>query len=104
MTLEIIELTEAEFDAQFPLLPNHLNPNATWCFDEDRGCLFETYGQEFEFVRQQNPQSVWTLVDGEHDTQYLLSGIHFVNRIGYLVSAVALPKGTEIEVRLDASG
>ncbi len=101
MILETIELSEAEFDAQFPLLQNHLNPNATWCFDEDRGCLFETYGPEFEFVRHQNPQSVWTLVDGDHDTQYLLSGIHFVNRIGYLISTVSLPEGLEAQVQLD---
>jgi hypothetical protein len=43
---------------------------------------------------------VWTLVDGDDGDQYLLSGFHFVNRIGYLVSTVAVPEGLDINVRL----
>ena len=39
----IIELTEDEFDEQYPLVANHLNPNATWGIVDGKGCLFETY-------------------------------------------------------------
>jgi hypothetical protein len=31
---------------------------------------------------------------------YIRSGIHFVNRIGYLISTVPVPEGTDIEVRI----
>ncbi len=41
-----IELTEDEFDEQFPLVTNHLDPHASWAFDDGRGCLFGTYGEE----------------------------------------------------------
>ncbi len=41
MTDSII-LTEDEFDRRYELLPNHLNPNASWATGIGPGCLFET--------------------------------------------------------------
>lgn len=95
-----IELSEEEFDARYPLLINHLNPSASWAFGDGPGCLFETYGEELEFVQRQDPRTVWTLVDGDDGDQYLVSGLHFVNRIGYLVSTVPVPDDTDIEVHI----
>jgi hypothetical protein len=100
MNHTLIKMTEDEFDDRYPLVANHLNPNASWCFGDGPGCLFETYGEELEFVRQQDPCTVWTFVDGDDGDQYVLSGFHFVNRIGYLVSTVAVPEGTDIEVHI----
>jgi len=100
MTTTLIEIDEDTFDALYPLRPNHLNPNASWGYSDGPGCLFETYGQELEFVRQQDPLTVWTLVDGDDGDQYLVSGIHFVNRIGYLISTVQVPTGVDIQVRI----
>ena len=85
---------------QYPLVVNHLNPNASWCVGDGPGCLFETYGEELTFVRQQDPRTIWTLVDGDDGDQYLINGFHFVNRIGYLVSTVPVPEETDIEVRI----
>ena len=67
---------------------------------EGRGCLFETHGRELEFVRRQDPRTVWTFVDGDDDDQYVVSGFHFVNRIGYLISTVAVPEGVDFEVHI----
>ena len=89
-----IEITEAEFESQYPLLTNHLNPNASWVVNDDRGCLFETDGEEMEFVRQQDPRTVWTLVEDE-----IISGFHTVNRMGYLLSTVPVPEGTHVVVQ-----
>jgi hypothetical protein len=93
-------MSEDEFDSHYPLLKNHLNPIASWVYGEGPGCLFETYGEELTFVQQQDPSTVWTLVDGDEGDQYLLRGFHFVNRIGYLVSTVAVPESVDIEVRI----
>jgi len=93
-----LEITEDEFDTQYPLVINHLNPNASWTFGDGPGCLFETYGQELAFVRSQNPRTIWTLVDGDDGSQFLLSGFHIVNRIGYLVSTVPFPEDVDILV------
>jgi hypothetical protein len=98
-----IELSEDAFDALFPLIPNHLDPAAGWALGEGRGCLFETYGDELEFVRRQNPRAIWTLLDGD-DGMCVTSGFHRVNRIGYLVSSVLVPEGVDIEVPLPEQG
>ena len=100
MTHSLIEITEDEFDARYPLRTNHLNPHASWAFGDDRGCLFETYGEELAFVRQQDRRTIWTLVDGDDGDQYLQSGFHIVNRIGYLLSTVPVPEGADIQVRI----
>jgi hypothetical protein len=97
MTINL-EITEDEFDATYPLRSNHLNPNASWLIGDGPGCLFETYGEELAFVRQQDPRTVWTLLDGEDDNQLLLSGYHFVNRIGYLISTTLVPDNQAIQV------
>jgi hypothetical protein len=100
MTETFIELSEDAFDMTYPLVPNHLNPNASWGDGEGTGCLFETYGEELEFVRKQDPRTVWTLLDGDDGDLYLASGYHFVNRIGYFVSTVPIPDGTFIQVHI----
>ena len=51
MTNSLIEISENEFDQQYPLLMNHLKEHASWALDEGRGCLFGTHGQELAFVR-----------------------------------------------------
>jgi len=100
MTEIFIELTEDEFDEQYALVPNHINPSASWAFGDAGGCLFETYGEEFEFVRRYDPSKVWTLVDGDGGDLYLVSGLHYVNRVGYLLSRNPIPKNTTVQVRL----
>jgi hypothetical protein len=78
MTKTYLKFTEDEFEQRYTLAPNHLNPNASWTYGEGNGCLFETYGEELAFVRQQDPRTVWTLIEGD-DAQYLLSGFHIVS-------------------------
>jgi len=103
MTTTLIEMTEEDFDEQFPLLRNHLNPNASWGFDDEPGCLFETYGEELAFVREQDANRIWTFIDGDDGDCYVVSGYHHVNRIGYLVSMRPVPEDTDIEVRIPMS-
>jgi hypothetical protein len=99
-----LELSEDAFDEHYPLVPNHLNPNAAWVYLDIGGCLFETYGPELEFIRQQDPSRVWTLIDNDDDGQSLVSGFHFVNRIGYLVSTIPVPAGVQISVNIPCGG
>ena len=97
------DLTECEFDSEYPLIVNHLNPSAGWAFDDQGGCLFDTYGPEFEFVRQQDPQQVWTLVDTDNGHMAVISGLHYVNRIGYLISQIPLPRDEEVTVHISCN-
>ena len=102
MTETATELSEEEFDALFPLLPNRLNPHAAWTDSSGTGHLFETHGDELAFVGRQDPRTAWTLVDSEDGSLQLLSGFHVVNRIGYLVSSVPLPSDRCHTVRLES--
>lgn len=102
MTTKDIFLAENQFTAQYPLIRNPFDPDAGWGTGEpNEGCLFETYGEEFEFVRKQDPNTVWTWMDGE-EGQLVLSGLHLVNRIGYLVSTKPRPPNTWIVVELES--
>lgn len=100
MTHRFLEITEDEFDDRFPLVPNHLNPTAGWAVGEGGGCLFETFGAELAFVRQQDPRHVWTLIDGDDGDLYVVSGFCLVNRLGYLVSIDPAPADTTIQARV----
>jgi len=100
MPEDFIELTEDEFDDRYPLVPNHLNPNASWGSGDGPGCLFETYGMEFDFIRQQDTRTVWTIVDGDDGDMYVVSALHFVNRIGYLISTVVIPDNVTVQVHI----
>jgi len=96
-----ILLSEDEFDRRYSLLVNHLDPHATWAFGDGPGRLFGLSGPEIEFVMAQDPRTVWTLIDGDNGDPWLVSGLHLVNRVGYLVSAVPVPQGKFVEVRLE---
>jgi hypothetical protein len=103
MNATLIELTEDEFDARYPLVPNHINPTAGWAVGDAGGCLFETYGDEFDYVRRFDPNRVWTLVDGDDGDLYVVNGLHLVNRVGYLLSRDPVPPGVCVQVHIPMS-
>ena len=48
---------------------------------------FETYGEEWEFVKSQDPKYVWTEIDGDMST-LLVTGIGWINRMVYYICEV----------------
>lgn len=62
--------------------------------------MFETYGDEVEFVKQQDPAYIWMYGDGDDGGSYIWNGWHFVNRIGYFITSVPCPPDTTIQVRV----
>ena len=70
-------------DLYLPIV-NHLDANASFD-DGNGGIMFETYGEEVEYVFAQPSAVVWTYVDGDDGT-YILAGRHYVNRIGYFIT------------------
>lgn len=93
------DLTEDMFIERFRSIVNHLDHSTG--FDFGYGCcLFNTYGEEFKFVCDQYAARIWTLIEGDNGL-YIESGLHFVNRLGYFVSATEAPAGQMISVRLD---
>ncbi len=50
-----------------------------------QGKMYETYGEEYEYVKSIHPNFVWTLVDGDMSS-YIVAGMAYVNRIGYYIT------------------
>ena len=96
------EITENQFEETYNALTNHLNPDAAWQRNfAPPGQLFEAHGPEYQFVLAQNPAHVWSLTEGDiEDEFHLVSGRIPNNRLGYLVTAEAVPDGEHILVRI----
>lgn len=60
--------------------------------------MFETYGKDWEAVRKLDPHRVVTLVDAEGKSIFV-TGVHYVNRIGYYL--IEPPWVEEGEIELD---
>jgi hypothetical protein len=49
--------------------------------------MFETYGEEVEFVRNYDPKYVWTSLQGDM-SDLICAGYHYVNRLAYYITEV----------------
>ena len=49
--------------------------------------MFETYGDEWEFIKSQDPRYVWTNVQGDM-SDLIVAGVAYVNRLSYYVTEV----------------
>lgn len=82
-----------EWEEQYTPMRNHMNPEASW-----NGTMFETYGDEVKFIYDFDSTHIWTYCDGDDGGTYLVSGRHYVNRIGYFITEVPVPFDDLIEV------
>jgi hypothetical protein len=78
---KLIEMTFEEADEQFKFILNSYDIDAS--FD---GLMYETYGDEVEFIKSQPQNRIWMYGDGDDGGTYIWSGWGFVNRIGYFLS------------------
>jgi hypothetical protein len=77
-----------EWETAFKPLINHLDDNASWQDGEGNGIMFETYGDEYEFVnKHKESRQVWSYRDDEYEGLILVSGMAH-NPIGYFVTEV----------------
>ena len=90
-----IEMTEDEWYETYKPIKNSIDINSS--FD---GHMFETYGEEVEFVKAQDENRIWMYGDGDDGGSYIWSGWGFVNRIGYFVTEVPCPPDTTIQIQV----
>lgn len=96
---KFIEMTEEEWFETYKPIPNHLDENASFN-DGEHGYMFETYGDEVEFVKAQDENRIWMYGDGDDGGSYIWSGWGFVNRLGYFITEVPCPDGLTIQVQV----
>ena len=91
-------LTYEEWVDKFKPKFNHLVRDASF-----EGMMFETYGNELDFilecVRKGFKLFVWTYIDGDNGT-YIVEGYRLVNRIGYFLCHVPFEENTAYEVQV----
>lgn len=97
MPSNFIEMDFDEWCDTYKPITNHLDTNAS--FD---GAMFETYGDELDFVRNEDSDFVWTYGDGDDGGGYIWSGAHLVNRIGYFITEVPCPPDTIVQIKVDS--
>lgn len=77
-----------EWEEKFKPVPNHLDDNASWQDSDGNGIMFETYGDEYEYVEQfKLERRVWSYRDDEYEGLILVSGMA-QNPIGYFITEV----------------
>ena len=99
MPNEFIEMTEDEWFATYKPVPNHIDKNASFS-DGEQGYMFETYGEEIEFVKNSNTNHIWMYGEGDDGGTFIWSGWGFVNRLGYFITEVPFPPNTDIQIRI----
>jgi len=68
------------------------------------GIGLENFGEDLELIKSLPATHVWTVVDGGDDAdQWILTGIHTVNRVCYLVTEVS-HNWREIQFRIPSRG
>ena len=94
---KFIEMDYDEWEATYKPVLNHIETNAS--FD---GYMFETYGEEYEFVKGTPANHIWMYGDGDDGGSYIWSGWGFVNRIGYFITEVPFPEDTTIQIKVSS--
>lgn len=90
-----IEMTFEEWEATYKPIQNNIDEHSS--FD---GLMFETYGEEVEFVKAQDQNRIWMYGDGDDGGSYIWSGWGFVNRLGYFITEVPFPDNTDIQIQV----
>jgi hypothetical protein len=60
-------------------------PKTNHFHNQENYRMYETYGEEYEYVKSIHPNFVWTLIDGDMSS-YIVAGRAFVNRLGYYIT------------------
>lgn len=110
-------LTEEELELKYPCIINHIErlKQPVSVKDEDvcgfGGKCYETYGEELAFVQEMATKNrVLTIIEADEDETnedgeetsvwYVVSGFHYVNRIGYLITEQSIGDD-HFEVKLE---
>jgi hypothetical protein len=98
MSTKLIELTFDEWLDTYKPITNHIDTNASFQDESGNGIMFETYGEEVDFVKQQDPNKIWMYGSGDDGGTYIWSGWGFVNRLGYFITEVPFSDSEIVQV------
>lgn len=76
-------MAEQEWFDLYKPIKNKIDSNASV-----NGHMFETYGDELNYVISQDLNKIWTYSDDDNGTPFISNGHHLANRIGYFITEV----------------
>jgi hypothetical protein len=87
--------TEDNWIEKYKPQQNHIDDNASF-----NGWMYETYGSEIKHVFNLSKKSnrVWTIIEGDDDSLFYVSGFHYVNRLGFIVTEKEYEGHVEVQV------
>ena len=71
----------SKWEEKFKPIKNHFRDQ------QHQEIIFETYGEEWEFIKAQDPRHVWTNIQGDM-SDLVVAGVAYVNRLHYYVTEV----------------
>jgi hypothetical protein len=100
MSTNFVELTFDEWVDQYRPVVNQFDPNASFQDESGNGIMFETYGDEIDFVKKQDHSTIWMYGSGDDGGLYIWNGWGFVNRLGYFITEVPCPDNLTVQVQV----
>ena len=97
-----IEMDYDEWVKVYKPITNHIDKNASFQDESGSGFMFETYGDEYAFIKSADPACIWTYGDGDDGGSYIWSGWSLINRIGYFVTEIPCPADTTIQIKISS--
>jgi hypothetical protein len=87
MSNQLIQnITTSDWVAKYK--PINCNPdNPQGAFELFAGAMLDTDEESLAKVKASDPLNVWTLIDNG-DEQFLKNGVHFADRMGYIITEV----------------
>jgi hypothetical protein len=81
---EFLEKYELEYNqVLLKNKPNDISPDDIAPFG---GCMYETFGDEVQYVVKQPINTIWTIVENDEGNLEVIAGFWRINRFGYLIS------------------
>jgi hypothetical protein len=92
MTTNEVSMTWSEF-------VNFFKPETNKFSKDPDMQMYETYGEELEYVQRYDPHYIWTYLETDEGS-VTVEGFHYVNRLGYFITEVPWIDSTSYEIDL----
>ena len=89
------KITDEIFDEKYQPEFNHIMAAQLpqYAFEDTcpfGGTMYETFGEELDYIKklcsEDQGNRIWTVLEGDSGDLFIQAGVHFVNRMGYIVT------------------
>jgi hypothetical protein len=79
----MITLNYDDWFEKYKPIKNTITKNSSY-----GGTMFETFGDDLDFIKSQLNNQIWTLLSVEDEEFWIIPGFHWVNRMGCFVTEI----------------